>query len=96
MSMKRSRTSSARPKAGGESRDSWSKPKDAQHEPTWEETVGDKPDDAFRPFSLAERYAVGDLIFHAKFGRGAVVAADATQIEVLLAEGRKKLAHGRS
>lgn len=96
MSMKRSKSSSGR----GSSTDDGgatgaSSKRAAAPEKSWDEFVGGKPDQAFQPYSLKLRYAVGDLILHPKFGKGAVLTADDTQIEVIVAEGKKKLAHGR-
>lgn len=90
MSMKRSkqRTSGSSRNAGDE--DAWAKP--PEPEPTWAEVEG-KPDESFVPFVLSSRYAKGDLIRHPKFGKGMVIAAEPTRIEVIFQDGKKKLGH---
>jgi hypothetical protein len=93
MSMKRSKprsSGSGRFSGGDEETPAWAKP--AGPEPTWAD-VESKPDDAFLPFALSTRYAKGSLILHPKFGKGLVVEADATRIEVLFQDGKKKLGH---
>lgn len=55
--------------------------------------MADKPDDAFQPYALSSHFGKGALVAHAKFGRGVVVAANRSTVEVLFAEGRKKLGH---
>ena len=55
--------------------------------------VEGKPDESFVPFVLSSRYAKGDLIRHPKFGKGMVIAAEPTRIEVLFQDGKKKLGH---
>lgn len=93
MSMKRSKQRSSGPnRHSGEDDDSpaWAKP--AEAEPSWAE-VESKPDSSFVPFSLASRYAKGDLILHPKFGKGLVLGAEPTRIDVLFQDGKKKLGH---
>jgi len=49
-----------------------------------------------RPYSMAARFKVNDLISHATFGLGAVTAErDNIKIEVLFADGARVLVHGR-
>jgi hypothetical protein len=51
---------------------------------------------AARPYSMAARFKVNDLISHATFGLGAVTAErDNIKIEVLFADGARVLVHGR-
>lgn len=45
-----------------------------------------------RPYSPKTSFAVGDRVAHTKFGLGLVVARAEAKIEVVFAEGRKKLA----
>jgi hypothetical protein len=45
------------------------------------------------PYALASRFEKGVLVLHAKFGKGVVLAVEGTRIDVLFAEGRKKLGH---
>ena len=95
MSMKRSKQ---RTSGGGRDKDTddsfWSKP--TEPERSWEEHVKDQPEEAFAAYSLAERYAKGQLVAHTKFGRGVVVDADASRVEILFQEGKKKLGHGQA
>ena len=95
MSMKRSRASSGRGSSAGEAGPSGSASKRAAPEKSWDDLVGGQPDTAFQTYSLKLKYGAGDLIVHSKFGKGAVLSADDTSIEVLVADGKKKLAHGR-
>jgi hypothetical protein len=91
MSMKRSkqRTSGSGRNSGADD-DVWAKP--APPEPTWAEVEG-KPEDSFLPFAMSSKYAKGDLIQHPKFGKGLVLVVEATRIEVLFQDGKKKLGH---
>jgi hypothetical protein len=91
MSMKRTkqRTSGSSRHSGSED-DAWAKP--PEPEPKWAE-VEAKPDESFVPFVLSSRYTKGDLIRHAKFGKGMVLAVEPTRIEVLFHDGKKKLGH---
>lgn len=94
MSMKRTKQ---RGSGGGREKELdasfWGKPKEA--EKSWEEHMEGKPDDAFVPYALSERYAKGQLVLHSKFGKGVVVDAESTRVEILFQEGRKKLGHGQ-
>ena len=67
----------------------------AAPEKTWEEWVKDQPDEAFVPHSLQGRFEKGMLLSHTKFGKGAVLSAGTTSVEVLFEEGTKKLAHAQ-
>jgi hypothetical protein len=52
---------------------------------------------AARPYSMAARFKVNELITHATFGLGAVTAErDNIKIEVLFPDGARVLVHGRS
>ncbi len=90
MSMKRSKQRTSGSGRNSEEVDAWAKP--LEPEPTWDE-VESKPDQSFVPFALSSRYAKGDLILHPKFGKGLVLGAEATRIEVLFQDGKKKLGH---
>jgi hypothetical protein len=93
MSMKRTKQrTGGREKDGGV--DYWKKP--TEPEKTWDEHVEGKTDDAFRPYTLAERYTKGQLVLHSKFGKGVVVDADQSRVEILFQDGKKKLGHGQS
>ena len=89
MSMKRSKQRNSGPDRNSDD-DAWAKP--ASPEPTWAD-VESKPDESFSPFALSSRYAKGDLIAHPKFGKGLVLDAEPTRIEVLFQDGKKKLGH---
>ena len=89
MSMKRSKQRTSGPGRHSDD-DAWAKP--PEPEPTWAEVEG-KPDESFIPFVLSSRYAKGDLIRHPKFGKGMVITAEQTRIEVLFQDGKKKLGH---
>ena len=95
MSMKRTKQRGA---GGGRDKDTdtdfWAKP--SAPERTWEEQIDGKPEDAFVPYTLSERYAKGQLVLHTKFGKGVVVEVDATRVEILFQEGKKKLGHGQT
>jgi hypothetical protein len=94
MSMKRSRAKAfSRGRREDDSPLSLSN-KPAAPERTWEEQIAGQPDEAFAAYDMAARYAKGALVNHATFGKGIVVHADAQRIEVLFADGRKKLGHG--
>ena len=91
MSMKRSKQrSSGSGRQSGNEDDAWAKP--PEPEPAWAE-VEAKPDESFVPFALSSRYAKGDLIRHPKFGKGLVLTVEASRIEVLFQDGKKKLGH---
>ncbi|AKU96716.1 hypothetical protein AKJ09_03380 [Labilithrix luteola] len=94
MSMKRTkqRTTSGRDQDGGT--DFWAKP--ATPEKTWEEQVEGKGDDAFVAYALSTRFTKGQLVTHPKFGKGVVVDADASRVEILFQDGKKKLGHGQA
>jgi len=93
MSMKRSKQRSSGSGRGSGNEDdspSWAKP--AGPEPSWAD-VDAKPEESFVPFAMSSRYAKGDLILHAKFGKGLVLGVEPTRIEVLFQDGKKKLGH---
>jgi hypothetical protein len=91
MSMKRTKQrSSGSSRSDDDEADVWAKP--AEPEPTWAD-VESKPETSFVAFALSSRYAKGDLITHPKFGKGLVLAAEPTRIEVLFQDGKKKLGH---
>lgn len=64
--------------------------------PNLEELLADKPDSAFTEYAPARSFARGELVTHAKFGKGYVLSADTSRAEILFAEGLKKLAHNVS
>jgi hypothetical protein len=97
MSMKRSKqrsSGSSRLSGGGDDETHpWAKP--TGPEPTWSD-VESKPDESCVAFTLSARYAKGDFIMHPKFGKGLVLSAEPTRIEVLFKDGKKKLGHAVS
>jgi hypothetical protein len=91
MSMKRTKQRNSGSGRGSDDESSaWGKP--PEPEPTWAD-VESKPDESFVPFVLSSRYAKGTLILHPKFGKGLVLGVEATRIEVLFQDGKKKLGH---
>jgi len=93
MSMKRSKPRTSARQANDET-SFWAKP--SAPEMTWEEATRDKPDEDFMPYVMSARLQVGQLVAHAKFGRGVVVSAEAQRVEILFEDGKKKLGHGQS
>lgn len=93
MSMKRSKAKSSAKEKDGET-DFWAKP--ALPEKTWEEATADQPDDKYTPYSMAHRFAKGELVTHSKFGKGFVTEVEAARVEILFQEGKKKLGHGQA
>ena len=51
------------------------------------------PERPARPYAASQTFAVGDLIEHPKFGRGAVVSCLAQRIDVEFADGKHTLVH---
>lgn len=94
MSMKRTkqRSGGGREKDGGT--DFWAKP--VEPEKTWEQQMEGKTDDAFAPYSMAAKYTKGQLLTHPKFGKGVVVDVEASRVEILFQDGKKKLGHGQA
>jgi hypothetical protein len=68
--------------------------KAAEPEKPWNDQVASQAEAVFQPFSLKTRYAKGAFVSHATFGKGVVLSAGPTVIEVLFKDGRKKLGHG--
>jgi hypothetical protein len=94
MSMKRSRAKSfSRGRRDDESPLSLSN-KPAAPEKSWEEQVAGQADEAFAAYDMTAKYVSGAFINHAAFGKGVVLTADAQRIEVLFADGKRKLGHG--
>jgi hypothetical protein len=92
MSMKRSkqRNSGSGRNSNEDDSPTWAKPEGP--EPVWAD-VEAKPAASFIPFAMSSRFAKGDLILHPKFGKGLVLGVEATRIEVLFHDGKKKLSH---
>ena len=51
-------------------------------EKSWAQQMEGKEDGAFVPYSLATRFAKGQLVTHPKFGKGIVVHVEGARIEV--------------
>jgi hypothetical protein len=68
--------------------------KPAEPEKSWDDLVAGQADDVFQPFSMKTRYAKGAFLDHPTFGKGIVLNAGPTVIEVLFKDSKKKLAHG--
>jgi hypothetical protein len=94
MSMKRTKQRGAGSRGNDTEVDFWAKP--VEPEKSWNEQTDGKPDDAFAPYVLSQRYAKGQLVSHSKFGKGVVVDADAVRVEILFQDGKKKLGHGQT
>ena len=93
MSIKRSRQRSSGSSRRDDAAPTTSSSKPQAKEKSWSELVEGRPDEAFVPYSLDSHYAVGALIQHSKFGRGAVVADAGSFVVVVFADGQKKLGH---
>ena len=93
MSMKRSKSVSRGSRDEGDTAPTFLTPRAEAPTFAFDEHVASQPDDAFAPYALSSRYARGALVVHPKFGRGVVTAVDGPRIEVLFAEGSKKLGH---
>ena len=63
-------------------------------EKSWTDLVTGQAEEAFQPFSLKTRYAKGDFVAHPTFGKGVVLNASPTVIDVQFKDGKKKLGHG--
>jgi hypothetical protein len=95
MSMKRTKQRGAGSGRGKDTDvDFWAKP--TEPEKSWDEQVDGKSEDAFTPYALTQRYAKGQFVLHTKFGKGVVVDADASRVEILFQDGKKKLGHGQA
>ena len=93
MSMKRTKQ-----RSGGRETDNgtdfWAKP--VEPEKTWTEMTEGKEDEAFTAYSMSARFTKGQLLTHPKFGKGVVVDVEASRVEILFQDGKKKLGHGQS
>lgn len=95
MSMKRSRQKSygSGRRASDDTPISFGKQPPAP-EKSWDEYTAGQPDDAFLLYSMKSRYEKGQLVAHPKFGKGVVLGVEDTRIDVLFADGKRKLGHG--
>jgi hypothetical protein len=92
MSMKRSKARTTGPRDEAEADKAYFKKK-VDPEKTYEQEMEGKTDDNFAAFSMSQTYEKGALITHSKFGKGVVVFVEGSRIEVLFADGKKKLGH---
>jgi hypothetical protein len=53
------------------------------------------PERAVRQYAATQKFAVGDVLEHPKFGRGSVVSCLAQRIEVEFADGKHTLVHAK-
>jgi hypothetical protein len=53
------------------------------------------PEQRVRAYAASQKFAVGELIEHPKFGRGSVVAVQAQRIDVEFADGKHTLVHAK-
>ncbi|MCL2723190.1 MAG: hypothetical protein FWD69_02025 [Polyangiaceae bacterium] len=86
-------------RSSGKSRDTdegdfWTKP--SAPEKSWEEQIEGKADSEFVPYALSTQFVKGQLVTHPKFGKGVVVSADSSKVEILFQEGKKKLGHAQA
>jgi hypothetical protein len=93
MSMKRSKQRSFSRGSGGGDDDNYFK-RPEEPEKTWEQHMEGKDDSAFTPYAMQNRFEKGALIVHSKFGKGVVVDVDATHVQVLFQDAKRKLGHG--
>ena len=91
MSIKRAKAKSSGSSSKDDDFDPWAKPK--APEVTWEQATEGKADDAFLPYSMDSKFAVGQLIAHSKFGKGLITEVTKTSAEVLFQDGKKRLGH---
>jgi hypothetical protein len=63
-------------------------------EKSWDDYVSGQGDEAFLPYSMKSKFEQGALINHPKFGKGVVLGVEEQRMDVLFAEGKKKLGHG--
>lgn len=68
----------------------------ASPEKTWEEHMASRPEGQFVEYSLKERFASGAFLSHPTFGKGVVVSVGPAVIEVLFADGKKRLGHNKN
>ena len=60
----------------------------------WEKKMGEKNSDDLRPYSIKDKYVLGDVIQHPKFGMGIVELVQTNgKITVLFRDGEKILVH---
>jgi hypothetical protein len=60
---------------------------------SWRRLVAERRDAVARPYAMEATFHEGELVEHARFGRGLVVSSGPSTIEVLFEQGTKKLRH---
>ncbi len=61
----------------------------------WEKAIAGQPATAFRAYRISEKFAVGDLVRHSKFGDGFVsMILDPNKVEIVFEEGSRTMAQG--
>ncbi len=63
-------------------------------ERAWKDAIGDRDEGAARAYRISERFTVGELLNHKKFGLGVVKSLVDGKIEVLFKDGARVLASG--
>ncbi len=96
MSMKRTRQRTYSPGRRGDQTNAGLGKNANAPEKSWEEYTAGQPDDAFSAYSMKSKYDRGALVTHPKFGKGVVLAVEEQRMDVLFAEGKKKLGQGLS
>lgn len=94
MSMKRSKE--VRRRGRDENENDFFSNKPAAKVWDWEKDVSPQPDDVFTKYAPKARFAKEAFVLHPKFGKGVVLDAEPSRVEVLFQEGPKKLVHGLS
>jgi hypothetical protein len=94
MSIKRAKPKVVRRASNSGSNKGFISPAATTNEPTWQEAVADKPEDAFTAYAMSGSFAKGVLLNHPTFGKGIVLNVDGRKMEVLFAESKKILTMG--
>ena len=91
MSMKRTKARGSDSTKNGES-NFWDKP--VEKEKKYEEIMEGKSDEQFKAYAMTGTFVKGDLLTHPKFGKGVVTDVEPQRVEIMFADGKKKLGHG--
>ncbi|MBI4954815.1 MAG: hypothetical protein HY908_22530 [Myxococcales bacterium] len=68
---------------------------EAERRRLWERAIAGRSPNEFRAYRMTESYGEGELVHHGKFGDGVVSeVVDGGKVEILFAEGPRRLAHG--
>ena len=93
MSIKRVKQAKRGPRRNDEAESSVLTKKPPEKQWVWADDVATQSEEAFLPYALTATFEKGALLLHSKFGKGVVTDIDGPNIEVLFAEGAKKLRH---